>query len=116
MKDTKNTIEDYLLNKQKQIEYRLRNLEKEDPVLLETIDESPELGTDCWRAEVHATSMVLKNSLLNFSSTVKNSLAKLKKGTYGQCDKCGREIESERLKIIPTATVCAVCISLVRHF
>lgn len=116
MQDIRTTVEDYLLRKQKQIEAEIASLEKEDPVLLETVDESPELGMDAWRADVHAKSVVLKNNLLNLSSKIKQSLIKLKKGTYGQCERCGKEIESERLKIVPTASACAVCISLVRHF
>ncbi len=32
-----------------------------------------------------------------------------KKGKYGQCEKCGKDIPEDRLKIYPEARRCAVC-------
>lgn len=40
---------------------------------------------------------------------IKEALQKIKKGTYGICEKCGKEIEKERLKILPEAKFCSKC-------
>lgn len=37
------------------------------------------------------------------------ALEKIKKGNYGKCEKCGKDIPEERLKIHLEARTCAVC-------
>jgi len=34
------------------------------------------------------------------------ALARIESGTYGRCERCGKEIEEERLEAIPWATLC----------
>lgn len=40
---------------------------------------------------------------------VQAALARLDKGTYGRCERCGNEINPERLEAIPTARLCISC-------
>jgi len=40
---------------------------------------------------------------------IDSALEKIKKGKYGICEKCGKEIEIERLKAIPEARFCLKC-------
>ncbi|MDA3629595.1 TraR/DksA C4-type zinc finger protein [Saccharopolyspora oryzae] len=42
------------------------------------------------------------------------AVAKLEKGTYGICERCGKDIAPERLEALPAATTCISCASL-RH-
>lgn len=35
--------------------------------------------------------------------------ARLRNGVYGRCERCGSVISAARLRIAPTATLCAVC-------
>ncbi len=37
------------------------------------------------------------------------ALEKIKKGKYGKCEKCGKKISEERLKIYPEARTCNKC-------
>jgi DnaK suppressor protein len=37
------------------------------------------------------------------------ALTKIKKGTYGKCEKCNKKISEERLKIHPEAIECPSC-------
>lgn len=37
------------------------------------------------------------------------ALEKIKKGKYGTCEKCGKEIAEKRLKIFPEARFCLRC-------
>jgi RNA polymerase-binding protein DksA len=37
---------------------------------------------------------------------IDRAIAKLDDGTYGQCERCGREIGEERLRARPWATLC----------
>lgn len=34
------------------------------------------------------------------------ALERIDEGTYGQCERCGQEIESDRLEALPWATLC----------
>ncbi len=40
---------------------------------------------------------------------VNNAIKKIEKGKYGLCEKCGKEIKEERLKISPEAKNCLQC-------
>jgi DnaK suppressor protein len=37
---------------------------------------------------------------------VNEALEKIKNGTYGKCENCGKEIETERLEAMPEAKFC----------
>jgi len=40
---------------------------------------------------------------------IDKAIDKIKKGKYGKCEKCGKSIPEERLKIYPEAVFCAKC-------
>jgi len=40
---------------------------------------------------------------------INKALEKIKKGSYGFCEKCGKEIPQERLEIYPQAEYCTKC-------
>lgn len=40
---------------------------------------------------------------------INRALEKIAKGKYGQCEKCGQEIDAKRLVAKPEATTCAQC-------
>lgn len=41
-----------------------------------------------------------------FLSDVDKALLAIQNGTYGQCEVCGKDIELDRLEVIPEATLC----------
>jgi DnaK suppressor protein len=42
-------------------------------------------------------------------SEVTAALERLDSGTYGKCERCGRDIPIERLQALPTARLCVDC-------
>jgi DnaK suppressor protein len=48
----------------------------------------------------------LEHSLESKLKNVDLALEKIEKGTYGVCEKCGKEIEIERLEAVPEARFC----------
>lgn len=40
---------------------------------------------------------------------INSALEKIKKGTYGKCENCGKNIDEERLKVLPEARECGKC-------
>lgn len=100
-------IKQLLLRQQKKVEQELKDLEDDDPVLNEnTLAESSEPGTDSWLADTHSRVVAVRQNLVNMLKSTKKALSNLKTGKYGKCEVCGRPIEPERLKVMPTATLC----------
>lgn len=40
---------------------------------------------------------------------VKAALVRVEKGTYGKCERCGEDIDAERLEAIPWVRLCRSC-------
>jgi DnaK suppressor protein len=57
------------------------------------------------RSNVLSIAEGLKNRL----DDVRSALNRLEKGTYGKCERCGKEIDPARLEAIPTARLCISC-------
>lgn len=103
-------IKKYLLRQQRQVNEQLKSIEKEDPATASNLAiEASESGTESWLAEAHGRLTTIKTDLKGFSAKIAHSLAKLKRGTYGKCESCGKSIEAERLEAMPTAVLCLVC-------
>lgn len=65
------------------------------------------IGTDpddnATEVEGYVDNLALENNLENQLRDVDRALEKIGKGTYGICEKTGKEISVERLKIYPAA-------------
>ncbi len=51
----------------------------------------------------------LETNLQTLLKEVNNALAKIKQGTYGQCDNCKGLIPAKRLEAFPAAPLCLQC-------
>ena len=40
---------------------------------------------------------------------LKAAIERVEQGTYGRCERCGAQIDPERLEVLPTTTLCANC-------
>ena len=40
---------------------------------------------------------------------IQDALARLKRGEYGRCERCGEDIAAARLEALPHATLCVEC-------
>ena len=59
-------------------------------------------------ARENAMSVLLEQRLCE----IDDALAKIDGGTYGLCERCGKEIPPRRLEVLPFATLCVPCQSL----
>lgn len=59
--------------------------------------------------EEYTTRLPLEHNLENKLALVNKAIDKIAKGTYGQCEKCGKDIPLERLDIFPEAGLCVDC-------
>lgn len=85
------------------------HLKSTDPYLDNQLGMGNTLDDDITEIEGHdrivATRMQMKQALVAINA----ALQKLDDGTFGKCEKCGQEIESERLEVMPTATAHLTC-------
>jgi DnaK suppressor protein len=80
--------------------------EEEGPDEIQFDDESSEgAGVSVDRDRDQA----LREGALARIAEVDAALARIDDGTYGRCEHCGRPIAQERLRALPTATLCITC-------
>lgn len=98
-----------LLNQQKKVEEEIKLLDEDDPVNSEAPAESSEPGTDSWVADTHTRTVAVKKTLQDALNKIKHAIQSVASGKYGKCENCGNKIESARLEVVPTATLCISC-------
>lgn len=108
-KQTLEYIKKYLQRQEKVVNKSLKEVEEDDPAKSPALAESSEPGTDSYIADVHTKTVVLGQQLKNAKTSIKAALLKIKKGTYGKCEKCHKNIEVGRLLAMPTAQYCLSC-------
>jgi len=59
--------------------------------------------------EEYITLLPIEYALETKLKNINLALEKLKKGKYGICEKCGKKINKERLKVCPEARSCLKC-------
>jgi len=59
--------------------------------------------------EEYSTLLPIEYTLELKLRNIDLALEKIKKGKYGICEKCGKEIAEQRLKIYPEARFCLKC-------
>ncbi len=65
-----------------------------------------DLATETLDREIDYT---LEENSEHVLAAIDVALGKLDAGTYGTCERCGRQIAPERLRAIPYATLCIEC-------
>lgn len=67
------------------------------------------MADDGTEAFDQAASLALHRNEQVLLSQVEAALARMDKGVYGICERCGNEIDFARLKAVPHATLCIRC-------
>ena len=65
-----------------------------------------DLGTDAMERE---KAFMLASRGGQYLDHIDAALERIKSGTFGVCQKCGKQIGRERLKAVPHATMCIQC-------
>ena len=67
------------------------------------------MADDGTEAFDQAAGLALHLNEQSLLAQVEDALARMEKGTYGPCERCGEEIDYARLEAIPYATLCIRC-------
>jgi len=69
-------------------------------------EESADAGTFTFERE---RDLSLGNNLRDLLDKVDSALRRIKNGTYGSCERCGKPIDKARLKALPYSVLCIDC-------
>ena len=67
------------------------------------------MADDATEVFEQAKNLALRQTLERQLEQVEEALERFERGTYGSCLDCGEEIDSARLKAIPSASLCIDC-------
>lgn len=74
---------------------------------LSTYDDHPaDLASETFERE---KDLALEGNIQDLLDKVNTALEKIEDGTYGLCDSCGVEINTNRLEALPWASLCLNC-------
>lgn len=55
------------------------------------------------------TNLALRRHLEGLLQNIERALRRVERGTYGLCERCGQPIDAERLRVIPSTSLCIEC-------
>jgi DnaK suppressor protein len=70
------------------------------------------MADDASEVEEQTKSLALRRHLEGMLKEIDRAIARAEKGTYGICERCKNPISEERLKVMPSATLCIECAKL----
>ena len=74
---------------------------------LANYDQHPaDAGTETFEKE---KDLAIRDSLRETLGRIDEAMGKIERGTYGECDRCGRDIAKARLNAVPHAIYCVEC-------
>src|SRR5207247_10646491 len=107
--------DDLLVQCRQRLESELVEIERELAELGAAADGSIQVSLDEGFADAaQATSerdkvLSFVEGLIKRLHDVQSALGRVDRGSYGQCERCGKDIAPERLEAVPTARLCISC-------
>ncbi|EEP60901.1 TraR/DksA family transcriptional regulator [Sulfurihydrogenibium yellowstonense] len=95
-----------LLKKKSQILERYLKKEETEKVLTEQSAEPRDLEEYANIAITEEILAQLSDIEIEILKAIDDALERMRNGTYGICEVCGKEIEEERLEAVPWTTLC----------
>src|SRR3989338_10310442 len=71
--------------------------------------ENSDMEEEADEAQEYDNLLSLEQNLELKLKDVNFALDKIKTGKYGKCEKCGKEVEEQRLSVCPEARLCVRC-------
>lgn len=103
-------VADFLMDNLRKLQIRKSKISSEDPfVNTDRIHDNASPDADAEEQFGHARVSAIKNELTKKTNQIKKALKRIKKGKYGTCEDCGKLIDTDRLSVVPEATLCITC-------
>jgi DnaK suppressor protein len=107
-------MEGLLLTEEKRLKDELAEFSKQNPKNTEDFDAKfPNMGDkedeNAEEVATYSTNLTLERTLEANLRDVEKALERIKKGTYGICKYCNKEITEKRLRARPASSSCIEC-------
>lgn len=89
-----------------------KNIEKEIAKLQKITDFGSDVDSfeeESSESEQFGNQLAVAQDFRNQLADIEAALRKIEKGTYGKCEKCGKEISGDVLEIVPESRLCKNC-------
>lgn len=109
-----NEMEAELIKEEKRLKDELGEFAKQNPKNVDDYDAKfPNMGDkedeNAEEVASYSTNLTLERSLEASLRDVEKALERIKKGTYGVCKYCNKEIDEKRLRARPSSSSCIEC-------
>ena len=92
------------------LQQQIQKLKADDPFSdPDYASDNAAVDTDVREQDYHAINEAQTKELQRRMKETQNALNKIKKGSYGYCQKCGNDIPMPRLELVPEALYCVNC-------
>jgi len=101
---------DYFKKIEEDLLKRKGELAKEDPFADDArLNDNASDDTEAAEQWGHARSQALSAETESALARVRQAMKRVEQGSYGQCVKCKKMVDTDRLGIDPTAELCVKC-------
>lgn len=108
--DTLTELIAHLKREQSRLTARISELNVQDPFSNpDRTNDNAASDTEANEESNHDRVSALVTELQTQLSGVDAALSRIAEGTYGFCTQCGTMIDTDRLAVLPTATLCLSC-------
>jgi DnaK suppressor protein len=99
-----------LQSEEKKLKKRRRELDDADPYNDDSrLTNNAAIDADAAEESGHERVFALKNEVDRALIMIRKTLTRIKLGRFGLCEKCGKMIDTDRLAIDPTVSLCIHC-------
>lgn len=94
---------------QKERQRLLDELRRQDIIEQEHPTSGNHMADDASEVSEQAKSFALRRHLEGMIKETERAIVRAEKGKYGVCERCSRPIPEERLRVLPSASLCIEC-------
>jgi DnaK suppressor protein len=104
-------LHDRLVDERNELQAQLLTIE-EDTFAATQSDSSGDVGLDDESADAGTATferekdLSIENNVRDLLQKIERALKRIEAGTYGVCDRCGKQIEKARIKALPYVDLC----------
>ncbi len=108
--DILSSIRQHLEEEKTQVVARRSKLSLQDPYAdPDRVNDNAASDTEASEESDHDRNLALVEELNRRVQSIDEALVRIGNGSYGFCTNCGAMINTDRLSVIPTATLCLEC-------
>jgi RNA polymerase-binding transcription factor DksA len=111
------TIRGPMQEHQARLQGELAEAQEELARLEKKLENRPDFGLGEGSPGIYEWEMnlALRERALAKIASLEEALQSLSEGAYGRCERCGEQIEPERLEILPDTKLCSKCAQKTRY-